>query len=553
MNAFVKTLFATLLGAAPVALCGTGAAGVIPASDDLSGWDAPQESRGPGYQLYRDGYRLILGEHWGEARRKFAELMRRHPRSNYIDDARFWTAYSWKFSDRKKALEAYAQFMKDFPSSNYFDDAVAEYQRLGGEPGAVRPDNLAGIPEAAARIAQMEKRLAEIQRQFLAQMPRPPRIPAVPPGEEPRIRTKVEALRALMRSPEDTAAFAALRETTFDTTQHPSIRLAALDAARRFRVPGVTPFLLTVVEQNADVRFRMMALDGLRVSSATEGTAVLTAVRALALNQEEIPELRMAALQVLEQKDREEFPGMLVQIAKSDRHKPLQISALRYLGNQRQGGRQAVEVLRDVALDGKCDPDLREAALFGLQQLSGPEAHKILIETAKTDPQERIRLAAIYSLGSSSHEDSGPLIPLLEELAADRSQPRLVRQTALAQLGFWKGSLDARFLASLASGEPDEEIQEMVIHVLGLVVQEKANSFSVLTSLFGSIPPDRIRSRDVLLFSVASIGNDDAVGFLSTVAKENSNEALRQRAIFYLGNIGSDKARNALLDILRAP
>lgn len=553
MSAFARIFLTTLLGAGAVALVGNDAAGAIPVPEDLPAWDAPQEQRDQGYQIYRDGYRLILGEQWGEARRKFAELMRRYPHSGYQDDARFWTAYSWKFSDRTKALDAYARFMKDFPSSNYFDDALAEYQRLGGASVTSAQAHLTDIPEAAARIAEMEKRLAEIQRQFLAQAPRPPRIPMAPPAEEPRIRAKVEALRALMRSPEDTTAFAALRETALDSSQHPDVRLVALDAARRFRVPGVGQFLLTVVERSPDVRFRMLALDGLRVASAPDRETVVNSVRSIALNQEEIPEVRLSALQVLEQKDREEFPGILVQIARSDRHKPLQISALRYLGSQRQGGREAADLLRNVALDRTRDPDLREAALVGLHQLTGQEASKILIETAKTDPQERIRLAAVYSLGSSSREDSGPVVPALEELAADRSQPRLVRQTALAQLGAWKRSLDARFLASLASGEPDEEIQEMAIHVLGQLAQERANSFSVLTSLFGSIPDNRIRSQDVLLFSVASIGNDDAVEFLLAVAKENSNDALRQRAIYYLGNIGSERARNALLEILRRP
>src|SRR5512143_76195 len=132
---------------------------MAPADD----WDLPQETRDPGYPLYHDGYRLILDEKWNEARRKFGELMRRYPRSEYRDDARFWTAYSWKFSNRRKALEEYDRFMKDFPSSNYFDDALSEYQRLGGKPRTTAREAHGGIPEAAARIAEMEKKLYEIQ------------------------------------------------------------------------------------------------------------------------------------------------------------------------------------------------------------------------------------------------------------------------------------------------------------------------------------------------------------------------------------------------------
>jgi HEAT repeat protein len=517
-------------------------------------WDLPQTTRDPGYRLYRDGYRLILAERWSEARKKFSELLQRYPHSSYLDDARFWTSYSWKFSDRKKALAEYARFMKDFPSSNYFDDAVAEYQRLGGKTKTAREETLQEIPEAASRIAEMERQLAEIQERLAVQTPRPPRVPAVPTPGEPQIRIRIEALRSLTRSPEDQKAFAALKETALDTTQPVGIRMAALDGARRFRVPEVGEFLLAVVQNNRDPRFRMMALDGLRAIPSVDVPSLSESIRSLALNQDESADLRMSALLVLQQEDREEFPKVLEQIARSDQQKLLQINALRYLSQQRTTERQAAAgVLQEVALDRSRDPDVREVALFGLQQLKGPQASSILIETAKNDPQERVRLAAVYSLGSTGTEDTGPVNRALEELAADRSQPRLVRQTALARLGEQGRRIDVNFFSTLASTEPDEDIQEMAIHVLGKKAQGTPASFSVLTGLFRSIPDERLQSKDVLLFSVASIGNDEAVDFLSAVAKQNGNEALRERAVYYLGCIGTEKARSALLEILQHP
>ncbi len=511
----------------------------------------PQENRDPGYALYRDGYRLILDEKWGDARRKFADLMRLYPRSSYLDDARFWSAYSWKFSDRKKALDEYARFMKDFPSSNYFDDAVSEYQRLGGTTGTATREVSRGVPEAASRIAELEKKLAQVQEQFFVRITQPHRPPVGPGGEDPRNRLKVEALRALTRSPDDEKAFAVLKETVLDSVQPVDIRMAALDGARRFRLPEVGRFLLSVVRNGTDIRLRMMALDGLRVVPASEQLSLVAPVRSLALDQDEPAELRMSALQLLERGDRGRFPKILAQIVRSDRQKTLQISALRYLSNQREGERrESADVLQEVALDRTRDPALREIALFGLRQFAG---RNILIETAKTDPQERVRLAAVYSLGSSFQENPGAINRALEELAADRGQPRLVRQTALAQLGERGKVPETDFLARLASGEPDEEIQQMAIHVLGKVAQGKAKSIAVLTSLYRSIPDERLRSKDVLLFSVASIGNDEAVDFLTSVARSNGHESLRERAVYYLGNIGSEKARNALLEILRRP
>jgi HEAT repeat protein len=562
MNLFAKTLITCAVAAGTTAAAGAAEeshflvqrggqnAGVIASSE----WDPPQTPRDAGYQLYCDGYRLILAERWSEARKKFSELHQRYPHSSYLDDARFWTAYSWKYSDRKKALAEYARFMKEFPSSNYFDDAVAEYQRLGGRTETGEEETLQGIPEAASRIAELERQLAQIQERLAVRVPGPPRIPAVPTTGEPQIRIKIEALRSLTRSPEDEKAFAALKETALDTTQPLGIRMAALDGARRFRVPEVGGFLLTVVQNNRDPQFRMMALDGLRGSPAIDVHSLSPSIRSLALNQQEPVELRMSALQVLQQGDREQFPEVLAQIARSDRQKLLQINALRYLSQQRQVERQeAANVLREVALDRSRDPEVREVALFGLQQLTGPQASSILIETAKTDPQERVRLAAVYSLGSSATENTAPVNRALEELAADRTQPRLVRQTALARLGDQSRKIDVNFFSTLASSEPDEGIQEMAIHVLGKKAQGNAGSFSVLTGLFRSIPDERLQSKDVLLFSVASIGNDEAVDFLAAVARQNSSEALRERAVYYLGSIGTEKARSALLEILQNP
>ncbi len=527
------------------------ACALIPA-ENADEWTFPQESRDPGYVLYRDGYSLILDEQWGEARKKFAELMRRYPRSEYRDDARFWNAYSWKFNDRKKALDEYARFMKDFPSSNYFDDAVSEYQRLGGVTRTTAREGPGGIPDAAFRIAEMEKKLAEIQERLAVRIPHAPRSPLLPGSDQPRTRLKAEALRALTRSPDDKKAFAVLKETALDTTQPAEIRMVALDGARRFRLPEVGEFLMDVVRNCRTMRFRLMAMEGLRATPAAENPSVVGFLRSLALDQRESAELRISALQVLQREDHEQFAGILSQIAKSDHQVTLQISALQYLSQRQQGEpTEAADVLREVALDRNRDPAVREIALFGLRQLSGPLASEILIRTAKTDPQERVRLAAVYSLGTAFQDDPAAVGRALEELAADRAQPRLVRQTALAQLG--ERGLDTDFLATLASGEPDEAIQQMAIHVLGKGVRGKEKSLSTLTSLFRSIPDDRLQSKDVLLFSVASIGNDDAVDFLASVARSNTSDPLRERAVYYLGNIGTEKARGALLEILRRP
>src|SRR5690349_8170386 len=59
----------------------------------------------PGYKMYKAGYDLILDEKWGEARTKLSEMVKQFPKSDYVDDAEYWSAYAYEHStkDRKKA------------------------------------------------------------------------------------------------------------------------------------------------------------------------------------------------------------------------------------------------------------------------------------------------------------------------------------------------------------------------------------------------------------------------------------------------------------------
>jgi HEAT repeat protein len=53
------------------------------------------------------------------------------------------------------------------------------------------------------------------------------------------------------------------------------------------------------------------------------------------------------------------------------------------------------------------------------------------------------------------------------------------------------------------------------------------------------------------LYALAVIGDDRAIDFVAQVARSSKNRPLRDDAIFYLGNIGTDRARQALLKIVK--
>ncbi|MER3523613.1 MAG: hypothetical protein C4326_05965 [Ignavibacteria bacterium] len=53
------------------------------------------------------------------------------------------------------------------------------------------------------------------------------------------------------------------------------------------------------------------------------------------------------------------------------------------------------------------------------------------------------------------------------------------------------------------------------------------------------------------MYAIAEIGNEKAVDFLASVARTHERVELRSDAVYYLGSIGSEKSRAALLRILK--
>jgi HEAT repeat protein len=518
----------------------------------------PDERRGPkdpGYQSYREGYRLILEEQWAEARKKLSEVLQKTARSGYADDASFWIAYSWKYSDRAKAVAAYKKFMREYPESNYVDDALAELERLGERTPQLAPHD-PGMPTGSLeKIVQLQQRIAEEQAR-VARFAAPPAVavPMKPPkAVEATIRLKIETLQALSRLPHDEQSFRTLKEIALDPGQATELRQAGLEGlVATQRQEGVEVFT-RVLQSTSDVRLRMTALHGLR-STGTKGDPALYAlVKTIALDKNEPFELRDATLHLLAEERRPDFPEIAGTIARSEQERRLRQSAIYYIARVQEARAQkvAAEMLRKLLRDQTQAAEVRESALYGLQQMKMADSAPLLLEVAENDPDERVRRAAVQSIGALPGESPAVTSRTLEGIALDAAQPRPVRQSALARLLALNPENAQTFFAKVAASDPDEEIQYSAIMMLGQAARGENTSLGTLTRLYNQVPPERLRSLDVILYSVASIGSDPAVDFLVKVATESPSDELRLRAVSYLGNIGGEKARAGLYSILK--
>lgn len=314
----------------------------------------------PGYTLYRDGYALILEEKYPEARKKFEELLAKYPRSSYADEARYWTAYSLRNSDREKAIEDYRKFIREHPKSSYYDDAVADLNALRAEMPAVAP--VAAVPPGIPRhpVSPMPPNMENLLRQANRTMRRAARAGdvhalALPFGrwhEEEKLddatRLKMDALYALGESREDDRSFSALKEVALDTRQVHPLREAAMDALSGFTKHDALSVFVEIAQKDTSAEIQGAAIDYIGEHGSDKNQRVT----------------------VLEDLFR------TLPKTRTEQRKTI-VYTIADVGNDR-----AVDFLRRVALNDE-SYDLRRDAVYYLGSIGGENARSALYEILK--------------------------------------------------------------------------------------------------------------------------------------------------------------------------
>lgn len=339
--------------------------GELPPGDD---------EKDPAYKTYKEGYAMILDDKWSDAVKKFAEVKSKFPKSEYVDDAAYWSAYAQKRLDRNKGLAAYEKFLSDFPESSYYDDAVADMT-----------DDVTVVVSGDAKNVRVA---------------RAPGMYSYSHGSTPR--ASAQAMR---------------------------------DAERAMR--------------QAQREMRGLHNRG-----------------SLWTPQPDLPGW-----------------GDDEKEKKLDAKTRLKLDALRALGDD-ENDKEAFQTLKEVALDKTQPAILRRTAVESLEDFQKFDAVTVLLDVARSDTDEGVRIAAIHNLGDAS--------------------------------------------------------------------RDKNKAVDNLIVLWTGTPKGREKQLENLLYVIADVGNDKAVDFLVKVAQTHENDELRSDAVYYLGNIGNAKSRSALIQILKS-
>ncbi len=374
--------FAVMLGVSPPGIAArtdqpamsAGAQPAIPAAD-------PDD---PAFAVYRDGYNLILEERWEDARKAFAELIRRHPHSTYLDDAAYWTAFSWKQTDRRKAMDAYRRFVRNHQQSRYLDDAFADLQLLEVEEELHRVRQQLRAPEALREFrVRIPQELRRKEEEFARQL----RLHEVP-GREP-LEISREGDTLLARIPEF------------------HVRL-------RFTQETVDP----------ETRLQLKVLQALREGGDDARTG--PALREIVLDRKHPVPLRMSALQILAGSHAHENQKVFLEVARSDTNEEIQRTAIELIARSGPERRHSVEQLIQLfrAFDGVPSTSGTRGTsrgplgttLYAIATVGDQRATEFLADVARSHPDYAIRGEAVFYLGTIGSEGArAALLRLLEK------------------------------------------------------------------------------------------------------------------------------------------
>jgi Outer membrane lipoprotein/HEAT repeats len=306
----------------------------------------------PGYTLYKTGYNQILEEKWDEARETFAMLRDKFPKSDYSDDAAYWSAYAMKYADVKKAVQEYDSFIKNFPKSSYYDDAVADLSELEARmelDGTPRPVAMAPRPPRSLTIRQggtfmLERSQRDLERQIegmnrrMRGLPRElfrNRLRAANEEKEldPETRLKLEALYAIGESDHDKDAFTTLKSVALDRGTNVALRAAALDALGEFTNFDVLPIYLEVARSDTSARLQEDAIAFIDRVSKDKDRAVSALINLYNSLPADRKDQRESIFYAVAEIGQEKSVDFLANVARTSKDYDLRTAAVYYLGN----------------------------------------------------------------------------------------------------------------------------------------------------------------------------------------------------------------------------
>jgi HEAT repeat protein len=192
---------------------------------------------------------------------------------------------------------------------------------------------------------------------------------------------------------------------------------------------------------------------------------------------------------------------------------------------------RAMPILKKVlARRDACSQVLRRKAVWLISQKGGEEAADILVQTAKTDPDQETREQAVFWLGQTGSDRA---VTLLEDILKNSTNNE-IKNKAIFALSQHQSARAGQILRDFAERESEnEELREQAIFWLGQNRSE--DNANYLKSLYGRVKKDALKEK--IIFSLSQQrGNGEWVMNIALDPKESIE--MRKQALFWAGQNG---------------
>jgi len=377
--------------------------------------EGPQND--PAYAAFRKGYSLIMEERWVEARVALEEIPKRFPKSPYVDDAAYWSAYALAQTDRKAALSAYAQFLERFPRSRYFEDATADFATLHAvEAPKASVDSVVirwrvADPSRAMAIQERGMRSLELAVRRMERALRSGGPAGTPFASEHTFawgeqidqatRRKLEALTALGDIREDEQGFRTLQDLARDPRQPPAFRSVALRSLTRFSKFDPLPVFVDLARTDTCRTIQETAILCIGQVPAERERAMESLAGLYARLPRRDDQRQLAIIDAAASLGTPRALTFLVEVARSAPDMELQTTAIDNITVAGRDKARNVELLIDLYRS--LPPErvqAREAALYGVAEMGTDRAVDFLTEVAHSSSDDNLRRDAVIYLGT---------------------------------------------------------------------------------------------------------------------------------------------------------
>ncbi|HEY4425867.1 MAG TPA: HEAT repeat domain-containing protein [Pyrinomonadaceae bacterium] len=400
--------------------------------------------------VFRSARDLITDGDWAKAQEKFDQYVSQFPNEKNIDAALYWKAYAeQKLAKYDQCRSTIDRLLQKYPSTNWKDDARTLLAQVPGASAASYAD-LVRTVQGQAVIAPPPSEQPLIYSQAMTAPPVQV-TPAAPLAQIAQIdgmataaaigigpaddsdddnsndpcEFKIVVLQALFQTDVQRGIMAASEWLKPGSTQTVRCKSAALTLLGRNGGKTVTPVILGVARNEADLKLRARAISAL---GATNDDSVVDSLRDFAMSSQDnsIVEASLYAL-------------------------------------SRHTGERAITVLSEFATNNSRTVAQRKMAIASIASRPGEPAVDALFRIYDGDQTVEIRKAVIYGFANRKSERAGTK---LFDIARSAENVEL-RKSAISAISRRGGDKAIEFLLNLYDTEKNEELKDQIVNSLG--------------------------------------------------------------------------------------